>query len=96
MVSRYINDNPIREGKIRRTASAVDRIRESNRSGLIQTRERILREGERLDQIAGQEFGDASLWWVICATSNIGWHLQAPPGTVLQVPVNIADALRLV
>ena len=96
MVSRYINDNPIREGKILRTASAVDRIRRAFRRGSFQTTERVLKEGERLDQIAGQVFGDASLWWIIAATSNVGWHLQAPPGTVLQIPVNSADVMRFI
>ena len=96
MVSRYINDDPIRGGKVRRTASAVDRIRNANRRGAFQTTERVLKEGERLDQIAGQVFGDASLWWVIAATSNIGWYLQAPPGTLLKIPLNVADVLRYV
>lgn len=96
MVSRYTNDDPIRDGKVRRTATAVDRIRNAVRRGSFQTTERVLKEGERLDQIAGQLYGDGSLWWVIAATSNIGWHLQAPPGTILRVPLNISDVLRYV
>lgn len=94
MVSRYISDDPIRGGKIRKTASAVDRIRKAHRRGEILTRERVLKEGERLDQIAGQVYGDGSLWWIIAATSEIGWFLQAPPGTILKVPVNLSDVLR--
>jgi len=96
MISRYDGDLPIRQGKIRRTARAVDRIRQAQRSGTIPTRERVLKQGERLDQIAGEEFGNSTLWWIIAATSNIGWALQVPPGTILRIPSNVNAVLDLV
>ena len=96
MVSRYESDIPIREGKILRSATAVDKIRRSQRQGAFATRERVLRQGERLDHIAGEVFGNATLWWVIAATSNIGWAMQVPPGTILKIPVNLNDVLELI
>jgi hypothetical protein len=51
---------------------------------------------ERLDIIAGELYGDASLWWIIAAASGIGWGMQCPPGTVLDIPTKIEQITRLV
>jgi len=40
----------------------------------------------RLDQLAGQIYGNGSYWWAIAAASDIGWGLQVPPGTRLLIP----------
>tara|TARA_E500000331_G_C17189558_1_gene684219 strand:+ start:777 stop:1073 length:297 start_codon:yes stop_codon:yes gene_type:complete len=57
--------------------------------GTITVTQRQIKDGERLDTIAGQVYGDASLWWVIAAASGIGWNLQVPPGVVLSIPVDL-------
>lgn len=75
-----------------RTAQSTLRIRRGIGTGEVTFSERILKEGERLDMIAGSVYGDGRLWWVIAAASDIGWPLQAPPGTVLRVP-DLASAL---
>jgi len=77
------------------TAKTVARIRRSVRSGQIATDEYILKENERLDQIAHLRYGDGRLWWIIAAASNIGWPLQAPPGTILQIPIDINEISRI-
>ena len=96
MTTRYLSDTIIRDGKAFSSARAVARIRSLYKQGAISTRERVLKKGERLDIIAGQEFSNATLWWVIAALSNIGWGMQAPPGTVLVIPVNIKEVLEVV
>ena len=65
-------------------------------AGQIATRELVLVEGQRLDQIAGRLYGDGRYWWVIAATSGIGWGLQVPPGTRLLVPTDINTAVGFV
>ena len=55
-----------------------------------------LKEGQRLDILAGQRYGDASLWWIIAAASGIGWGLQVPPGTIVRVPKNLSDILAII
>ena len=52
---------------------------------------KILKDGERLDSIAGSLYGDSALWWVIAAASGIGWNLQVPSGTVITIPSNISE-----
>ena len=64
-------------------------------SGAVNYGVKILEEGERLDTIAGQAYGDSSFWWIIAAASGIGWGLQVPPGTVLRVPTNINEIIGL-
>lgn len=61
----------------------------------LQYTTKILQEGERLDQIASDVYGDGSLWWVIAAASGIGWAPQVPPGTLLRIPTNVGDVFGL-
>tara|TARA_Y100000591_G_C21489801_1_gene524537 strand:- start:51 stop:224 length:174 start_codon:yes stop_codon:yes gene_type:complete len=56
----------------------------------------MLKEAQRLDTIAAESYGDARLWWVIAAASNIGWGLQVPPGTKLSIPIDLAQIGDLV
>ena len=76
-----------------RVAYALRRAVELDR---ITYRIHTLREGERLDILAGRFLGGGDLWWVIAAASGIGWALQVPPGTRLVIPTNIAQVEALV
>ncbi len=91
---RYLGDrfNSSRLG----TATAVQRIRANMITGRISFDEHVLKENERLDQIAAVRYGDGRLWWIIAAASNIGWPLQAPPGTLLKIPVDLSEISRLI
>ena len=95
-ISRYQKDTIISSPQRLSTAEAVQRIRQGVSNGTIRTQEISLVEGQRLDQLAGQYYGDGQLWWVIAAASGIGWWLQTPPGTRVLIPVDIDAALRLV
>jgi hypothetical protein len=55
-----------------------------------------MKEDARLDVMAGREYGDASLWWVIAAASNIGWGLQVPAGTRILIPATLSQIADLV
>lgn len=55
----------------------------------------VLTEGQRLDHLSGQYYGNSSYWWVIAAASGIGWALQCPSGTVIRVPKNLELALQI-
>lgn len=54
-----------------------------------------LAELQRLDHVAANAYGDASLWWVIASASGIGWTLQCPAGTVLRVPSDLNQIFAL-
>jgi nucleoid-associated protein YgaU len=78
------------EGKFLATNETITLIRLAVARGNLPTTEIILREGERLDGIAGRAYGDGALWWVIAAASGIGWWLQTPPGTLIKIPTDLS------
>jgi hypothetical protein len=65
-------------------------------SGALDTDKIVLTATQRLDVLAGKYYGDSQLWWVIAASSGIGWGLQVPAGTVIRIPRNVQLAINLV
>ena len=94
MSSRYSRDPLARLGRSLGSHEGANKIYRACKTGAIKTKVRIMKENERLDIIAGQEYGDANLWWVIAAASGIAWPLQVPPGIVLRIPIDYATAMR--
>ena len=78
------------------TSHAIPIIRKNVANGNIRIVEEFaLQERQRLDILAGERWGDGSLWWVIAACSGIGNALQAPPGTLIKIPV-LEDVTRFI
>ena len=77
------------------SARTVLGIRSAVKSGTLKCSTRVLKEGQRLDHVAAEVYGDGTLWWVIAAASNIGWPLQLPPGTILKIPMNLQAAIGI-
>jgi nucleoid-associated protein YgaU len=88
-IRRYRNDLLIKAGTMLATNESIRFVRSAVDSGNVLVTTRVLKEGERLDTIAGKLYGDGSLWWVIAAASGIGWWLQVPPGTLLTIPTDL-------
>lgn len=91
---RYARDPVLGFGSHYGSARAIETIRAGIANGTIKFREATLGEGDRLDIVAGREYGDATLWWVIASASGIGYALQVPPGTMLRIPI-LADVARV-
>jgi hypothetical protein len=55
----------------------------------------VTQTGDRMDTLAHQFFGDASLWWIIATANNI--H-DAPfalaDGTILRIPMNYTQIIN--
>jgi hypothetical protein len=92
--SRYVRDPMLGLGYQYGTATATARIRSAITAGTLAYKEIVIRGLDRLDTIAGAEYGDGRYWWIIAAASNIGWACQVPAGTILKLP-RIEDALAL-
>ena len=89
MTNRYANISTI--GKRFSTRNNNQLIYKASKSGQLSVKRHILKQGERLDHIAFNEYGNGNDWWVIAAASGIGWWLQLPPGTVLTIPTNLSQ-----
>ncbi len=94
MLRRYSRDTILGFGSHFGTAKAIGVIRRGIADGTIRSRQALLGEHDRLDVVAGREYGDASLWWIVAAASQVGWALQVPANTVLTIPV-LQDVARL-
>ena len=89
-IRRYSRAPQLALGTRYGTSDAIVKIRQGVSLGIVQVKTLVLAQGQRLDTVAGQEYGDGSLWWIIAAASDIGWAPQAPPGTILRVPINLS------
>jgi hypothetical protein len=96
MTSRYITTPILDGGRNFGTNKLSRRIYLACEAGAINCKLSILAENQRLDQIAGSEYGDSSLWWIIAAASGIGWALQCPAGTSIRIPVNPDEIYNIV
>jgi nucleoid-associated protein YgaU len=87
-INRY-NSDSVLNGKILATNGSLQRLRDAVKSGQVSTSNYVIQEGDRLDNLAGRQYGDGRLWWVIAAASEIGWWMQIPPGTRIVIPVDL-------
>ena len=84
-VSRYFSTRKLL-GQDEGSSSSVNKIRTAMADGTLSYSQTITTGAQRLDTIAGREYGDGRYWWIIAAASNIGWGLQVPPGTIIKIP----------
>ena len=81
-------------GKVKRADTSA--IYHASISGAIDTKKIVLNSTQRLDTLAGEYYGDSQYWWVIAASSGIGWGLQVPAGTVIRIPINVQSVFNLI
>lgn len=92
-MSRY--DRVIRRANNYSTTTMTSTLRNAALDGSLGTYVRVLKEGQRLDHIAGELWGDSQYWWVIAACSGVGWYFQCPPGVELLIPYSLDEAVNL-
>ena len=51
----------------------------------------ITQEGDRLDNLAFEYYGDQHLWWFIARANNIK-AMNVPAGTRLRIPISTENA----
>ena len=90
-LGRYRNSPRINLGSQLGTSNAVSQLRVAIKLGTIPVIRSFTTSGvERLDVLAGTVYGDAKYWWVLAAASDIGWGLQVPSDTVINV-IRLSD-----
>lgn len=93
--SRYVRSPVLDFGTNLGTSDATNVIRAAIKAGTLKTKDIIVRGNERLDTLAGVAYGDAKYWWILAASSDIGWGMQVPPGTIIRIP-DLGNVLSLV
>lgn len=86
MANRYKNIKPFKrkDGKRVYKSKVYPNIPKSDQDIYIMTQ-----DGDRLDNIAFQFYGDASLWWIIATANNIhDAPIGIESGITLRVPQN--------
>ncbi len=92
---RYSRSTLVNGGRSFGTSRSAYLIHRGVESGIIEHRVHKTIEGDRLDILAGEFYGDGRLWWVLASASGVGWALQVPPDTIILVP-NISQVSALV
>lgn len=94
--SRYGTDPRINLGQQLGTPDSMLLLKRAMKEGRVPVVSSFTLTGnDRLDSLAGTVYGDAKYWWVLAVASGIGWGLQVPPGTVINV-VDLSSALLYV
>lgn len=94
--SRYSGDRRINLGQQLGSPESLLLLKRALKDGTIPIVRTIIATGfDRLDTLSGVIYGDAKYWWVLAAASGIGWGLQVPPGTVINI-VSLSEVQRLV
>jgi len=75
--------------KLYATSDLYTRIYRAAESGVLMTNVQQVSSSKRLDVLAYEAYGDATLWWIIAAASGIGWSMQLSPGTYVRVPSDL-------
>jgi nucleoid-associated protein YgaU len=59
----------------------------------LKTSTHIWKYGDRFYNLAHQYYGDARYWWIIAWFNGIPTEAEANTGDVLEIPLNISEAL---
>lgn len=90
-ISRYSNNSRINLGSQLGTSEDILKLRRGIKNGSIPIIKTIISSGgDRLDTLAGAVYGDAKYWWILAAASEIGWGLQVPSGTLINI-IRLSD-----
>ena len=95
-IRRYARSPIINGGLQYGTSEAIRVIKAAVDNRQLDVRIQTMQGEERLDVIAGRNYNDSRLWWIIAAASGIGWALQVPPGTRLVIPTDLSQVSSIV
>ena len=95
-IDRYARTPRIKGGTQLGTSMASSTIYWAVQRGVVNIETQELVASERLDHVAGRLYGDGRLWWIIAAASGIGWSTQCPPGTIINIPLDLGQIENLI
>ena len=93
-MGRYNNTKIARSKKTQSRENTFNRYRTTIYQGSIFSNSDtyvISQDGDRLDLLAHQFYGDASLWWYIAQANHLN-TMNIEPGTSLRIPASTESA----
>lgn len=60
----------------------------------IEGKDFLVQEGDRIDIIAEQLYGNATYWKAILIYNDIGYFFDVKPGITIKLPYNIQEVLE--
>lgn len=96
LINRYTRAPILAGGTRYGTSYSINTIKRAIDNEQLKYKVITLQGSERLDIIAGREYNDSSVWWIIAAASGIGWALQVAPGTRIVIPTDLSQVADLV
>jgi len=78
------------------TTEYIQLIYKAVEDGTIDYDVHIMKEPDRLDNLAAVRYGSGNLWWIIAAASGIGWGLQVPADTIIRLPKSLVQVRNLI
>lgn len=93
MASRYSNTQSVANKNTKQKyleSTIYPKIKPSNNDVYI-----ISEQGDRLDILAKNYYGDSEMWWIIAIANNINdavFYIQ--PGTQLRIPQNVGNIVK--
>tara|TARA_Y100001938_G_C7975688_1_gene371635 strand:+ start:296 stop:592 length:297 start_codon:yes stop_codon:yes gene_type:complete len=52
------------------------------------------KDGDRIDSLAHNYYGDISLWWIIAKANGIKGKVALPLGEVIRIPGNVQEIIE--
>ncbi len=93
MASRYSNTNLKTNTNTKKRyleSTIYPKIKPSNTDTYI-----ISEQGDRLDILAKNYYGDSEMWWIIAIANNINDAVfYITPGTQLRIPQNVGNVIK--
>lgn len=91
MPNRFYKKEDVVDGKYYRIPSFA----KADFSG-IAARDLMIQEGDRLDILAEQLWGDSNYWRYLALFNGIGYFFDLVPGDIIRVPIDIQQVIRRV
>ena len=93
MASRYTYTNILKTSETKKNyleSTIYPKIKATDNDLYI-----ISTQGDRLDLLANQYYGDRNLWWIIAVANNLNdASLSIEPGKQLRIPGNTSNILN--
>lgn len=93
-ISRYRNIPVISEKGSSQYYESIDQIDPKKLEEIPSIKIRLTKF-DRLDILAFNHLGSGEYWWVLALMNDLDWMYGFEEGSILKIPINVDDVLKL-